>query len=465
MKTLIIGAGEIGNSLFEVLSENYECDIVDKFPKHDKGNEINGTFEIIHICFPYSEEFINQVREYQKVYIPKYTVIHATVPTGTSTEVGAIHSPIVGIHPHLKESIKTFTKFLGGENASEVGDYFRRAGIKVYLFDKAETTELMKIMSTTFYALMIEYTKGIKRLCKTYEVPFEAWTLWTKNYNEGYTKLGYPEYNRPNLVPIMTGQHGHCTQSNSVMLHQSMEIGESFKQMIETIMAGGSIPQTQNPLNDRTWLYCEYWGKKKSAREIGEELGCSETNVFNFMKKFEIPRKDGKWKEEDVQKLIELHKQDKTFKEIADELNKTYESVRSHVYGKTDLKSKYNPGKETKKLKVRKKISQTLSGETEQTWNGFRNTREEKIVKNMDEFNNWKKEILKRDNYQCVECKEVEGLHVHHIKRLLEIINEFNIQTTEDARNCKILWDINNGKTLCIKCHNKEHQKLRTNSS
>ena len=273
MKTLIIGAGEIGKSLKEALSSNYECAIIDKEEGYPK------KFDIIHICFPYSDKFEEQVKAYQKDYLPKYTVIHATVPVGTSKKLGAVHSPVVGIHPHLAESIKTFTKFLGGKDASLVANYFRRAGIKVSIHDKAETTELLKIMSTTFYAMTIEFTKGIKRLCDSYEVPFEAWSIWTNNYNKGYKKLGYPEYSRPNLVPIMTGQHGHCTQSNSVMLHKNMEIGESFKEMLETIMAGGSIPHTKNPLNDHTWLYCEYWGKKKSAREIGDELGCSETNV------------------------------------------------------------------------------------------------------------------------------------------------------------------------------------------
>jgi len=345
MKTLIIGAGEIGSSLFEILSENYECDMIDKV------ENVDSAFEIIHICFPYSEKFVEYVKEYQTKYAPKYTVIHSTVPVGTSAKLKAIHSPVVGIHPHLFESLKIFSKFIGGPDASEVADYFRRAGIKVSIHDKAEITELMKIMSTTFYAMTIEFTKGIKRLCDNYKIPFEAWSIWTDNYNKGYKKLGYPEYSRPNLVPIMTGQHGHCTQSNSVMLHNNMNVGESFKKMLETIMAGGSIPHTENPLNDHTWLYCEYWGKKKSSIEIAEELGCSDVTVINYMKKLNIPRRDLKWKEEDIQKLIKLHKDGKTFKEISDELNKTYQSVRGHVYGKTDLKSNYLPGEETKKRK------------------------------------------------------------------------------------------------------------------
>jgi hypothetical protein len=130
----------------------------------------------------------------------------------------ATHSPVIGIHPHLEEGIRTFTKFLGGPIASEVADEFRRAGLRVYIFEKSETTELMKILDTTFYGMCIEYTKDVKKQTEKFKVPFEAWTLWTNNYNEGYTKLGHPEYVRPNLVPIMTEIHGHCVRPNLELL-------------------------------------------------------------------------------------------------------------------------------------------------------------------------------------------------------------------------------------------------------
>jgi len=207
MRTLIIGAGEIGKSLALALKE-YDLDIIDKGIERDK------TYEIMHICFPYSDKFVGSVNGYQEKYCPKYTVIHSTVPVGTSKRCNAIHSPCIGIHPHLEESLKTFTKFLGGKQASEVAQYFRRAGIKVSVTNKSETTELMKICSTSFYGLCIEWTKEVKRLCDENDIPFESWTLWTDNYNKGYEKLGCPEYSRPNLTPIKTKIGGHCVLPN-----------------------------------------------------------------------------------------------------------------------------------------------------------------------------------------------------------------------------------------------------------
>ena len=208
METLIVGNGEIGKSLLSVLGEYYPCDIIDK---EDLGYE---DYEVMHICFPYSDRFKKYVKQYQDKYKPKYTVIHSTVPVGTSESLNAIHTPCVGIHPHLGESLTTFKKFIGGNDNDEVIQYFRRAGIRVYSTDKPDSTELMKILSTSFYGLCIEWNKEVKRLCDEHNIPFELWTLWTNNYNEGYNALGYPEYTRPNLIPMMGKKGGHCVSNN-----------------------------------------------------------------------------------------------------------------------------------------------------------------------------------------------------------------------------------------------------------
>jgi hypothetical protein len=110
--------------------------------------------------------------------------------------------------------MKTFIKFLGGKDASLVADYFRRAGMKVYLVDNSESTELMKALCTTFYGLCVEYTKDVKKQCNKYKVPFELWTIWNNNYNEGYSKLDMREFLRPNLIPINKKIGGHCVIPN-----------------------------------------------------------------------------------------------------------------------------------------------------------------------------------------------------------------------------------------------------------
>lgn len=224
MKTLIIGFGEVGRAINAVLWDKYWVEILDSSHiGHRQGltKSINQKqYDIIHICFPYSKTFIKDVKAYQKKYKPKYTVIHSTVPVGTSRKLGAVHSPIRGIHPNLEGGVRTFTKFLGGERASEVADYFRRAGLRVCLFDRAETSEALKLFDTEYYRACIEFAHRVKRYCEANDLSFhEVYTLGNQTYNEGYTKLDHPEFVRPVLQPIMTPIGGHCVTQNSKLIN------------------------------------------------------------------------------------------------------------------------------------------------------------------------------------------------------------------------------------------------------
>ena len=100
MKTLIIGAGEIGNALSDILSKSFNTLIRDK-----EDFKIQG-IEVLHICYPWSKDFIKSTREYIKEYQPKYTVIHSTVPVGTSRKLGSFHSPVRGVEPDLTQGIE-----------------------------------------------------------------------------------------------------------------------------------------------------------------------------------------------------------------------------------------------------------------------------------------------------------------------------------------------------------------------
>lgn len=224
MKSLIIGMGEVGESLAKVLGPHYDdtyCydPVIEKW-KDDSDPPV--IYEMIHICFPYSDKFITYVKEYQEKYKPKYTVIHSTVPIGTSSHCGAIHSPIRGLHPNLEGGIRGFVKFLGGKQASEVADYFRRAGIKVMLFDQSETTEAFKLFDTEYYRVCIEFALRVKKYCDEQNLSFhEVYTLGNQTYNEGYKELGHPEFVRPVLQPIMKPIGGHCVLPNKELIKLS----------------------------------------------------------------------------------------------------------------------------------------------------------------------------------------------------------------------------------------------------
>ncbi len=215
MNTVIAGRGEIGRALADALSI-YDPDIIDK---GDKAPLVS--YEILHVCFPFSPEFGSSVESYRRQYQPKWVVIHSTVPVGTSAGLKAIHSPIRGEHPNLEAGIRTFRKFIGGPDASKVADYFRRAGLRVILFDKSETTEAAKLFETEHYRACIEFVKRCKSFCDERGLSFhEVYTLQAQTYNEGYSALGYPEYVRPVLQPIAGPIGGHCVMPNKALLEK-----------------------------------------------------------------------------------------------------------------------------------------------------------------------------------------------------------------------------------------------------
>jgi UDP-glucose 6-dehydrogenase len=211
-KHLVIGLGEVGTAIQKVFN-------ADGYDYTMKEHTITGQYDVVHICIPYSDSFEHFVTKYKEILNPKHIVIHSTVPVGTSRKCGALHSPIRGLHPNLYEGIMTFPKFIGGEQASEVADIFRRAGLKVILVDKQETTELGKLLDTEYYRACIEFTLKARELCDKHEVPFhESYTLFNLTYNEGYKELGHPEYVRPTLQAIKQPIGGHCVIPNSKLV-------------------------------------------------------------------------------------------------------------------------------------------------------------------------------------------------------------------------------------------------------
>jgi 5-methylcytosine-specific restriction endonuclease McrA len=68
-----------------------------------------------------------------------------------------------------------------------------------------------------------------------------------------------------------------------------------------------------------------------------------------------------------------------------------------------------------------------------------------------EEYNIWRKQVLKKDNYECQKCGSKENLHCHHIIPVkIEPI---------------FALDPDNGIVLCQKCHYKYGHKINTECS
>ena len=79
-------------------------------------------------------------------------------------------------------------------------------------------------------------------------------------------------------------------------------------------------------------------------------------------------------------------------------------------------------------------------------WNWKNNkTPKNKKIRSSYKYQKWRKLVLERDNYKCTNCGAVEKLEVHHIKHF--------------AKSESTQTDVNNGITLCKKCHINQHIK------
>lgn len=108
---------------------------------------------------------------------------------------------------------------------------------------------------------------------------------------------------------------------------------------------------------------------------------------------------------------------------------------------------------------IKQKIAQAnrgrFLGEKGSNWKGGK-TRLSALIRNSEPAIRWRKDVFKRDAYTCQGCGQVGGqLQADHIKPLAGLLDEHRIKTLEDAFNCPALWDLTNGRTLCISCHKK----------
>lgn len=68
-------------------------------------------------------------------------------------------------------------------------------------------------------------------------------------------------------------------------------------------------------------------------------------------------------------------------------------------------------------------------------------TRETQRGRGNKKYKMWQQMVLERDGYKCVWCGSKEQLEANHIKK-------WSVYP-------ELRYNVDNGKTLCLKCHNK----------
>ena len=232
---LVIGLGEVGNALCQVIEDSGKYTL---FKRDMEDIKIDEYIDIMHICIPYTENFVGIAADYIKKYNPKLVVINSTVRPGTTkaiydkTKKIMVHSPVRGKHPQIKEGLLLFVKFVGpvdkksGEDARE---HFESLGIKTEVMKSPMETELGKLFGTTYYGLCIAYHQEMERICKKFNADFkQAVTRFNETYNDG-CKIVNPNAIRPVLYPGFIG--GHCVMPNIGIL--KMDVKSDFLDAIE----------------------------------------------------------------------------------------------------------------------------------------------------------------------------------------------------------------------------------------
>lgn len=221
----ILGYGEIGQAISKFYPSTGSGQARIKDLKRDDGLK---SVDVLHICIPFSNDFVEIVKREIKEIGPKLTIIHSTVVPLTTKKLAdifsgtVVHSPIRGVHPRLYEGIKTFVKYIGADDKKAgkmAKKHLDNLGIKTKVFYPSATTEIGKILDTSYYGLVIAWHGEMKKITDKLGINFDqAVTDFNKTYNNGYKKLGKKNVIRPILYPPKDGILGHCIIPNAKLL-------------------------------------------------------------------------------------------------------------------------------------------------------------------------------------------------------------------------------------------------------
>ena len=209
---VVVGLGEVGKPLFDLLSTKYDVIGVDILPP-----ERVERAAVLHLCFPFQiTDFIAEATRYIDMFKPGLTVVESTVAIGTTraiaerTGAAVVNSPVRGKHRRMLEDLSLYTKFVGAiEPAAGVraARHFESVGLQTKLLSSPEATELAKLSETTYFGLMIAWAQEVERYCD----------LSRQSYDEVVSFYDEIKFFPPaKYVPGIIG--GHCVIPNIELL-------------------------------------------------------------------------------------------------------------------------------------------------------------------------------------------------------------------------------------------------------
>jgi len=213
-KVVVVGLGEIGKPLMQLISKSHEVVGVDLAPV----GPIEGV-EVLHICIPFQiKDFIAETARYTALFRPELTVINSTVAIGTTRAISeqtgraVVNSPVRGKHARMLQELQHYTKFVGSVDASAAEhavQHFASVGVKTKVLSSPEATELAKLTETTYFGLMIAWAQELERYCDQSGADYDEVTSF---YDE--IKFFPPLKYFPGAIG------GHCVMPNIEILRR-----------------------------------------------------------------------------------------------------------------------------------------------------------------------------------------------------------------------------------------------------
>ena len=229
MKDIVIGLGEIGRPIYQLLSKKnlvvgYDLDssLMDskKFEKLKKEKTY-----FAHISIPFSDNFVKSVIQLSKKFKPKGIIIHSTVSPYTTEkiqkkiDIPVIYSATRGIHKRMSKDLKRYSKFYAvydwapnQKNAQkEFNKRMKSVNIKTKKMSSPLVLELSKIVvDTSYYGWLINYAQLSNMIAIENKVDYDEMWSFADEINKF---VG----NRPKLYPGFIG--GHCVIPNLDLIH------------------------------------------------------------------------------------------------------------------------------------------------------------------------------------------------------------------------------------------------------
>lgn len=215
-KVVVVGLGEIGKPLLEVVRKHHDAVGVDIAPPLEQIERV----DVLHICYPFEiKDFVGETARYIDLFRPALTIINSTVAIGTTravaerTGAAVVHSPVRGKHVCMLDELYKYAKFVGAIDPAtgrQAVDHFESVGLKSKLLSSPEASELAKLTETTYFGLLIAWAQELERYCDRSGANYDEIASF-------YEEIGYlpPVKYTPGIIG------GHCVMPNIEILRKS----------------------------------------------------------------------------------------------------------------------------------------------------------------------------------------------------------------------------------------------------